>query len=67
MRLGVVEDKGDEWLTSIRKQLKLRNEASAEAEFHFKDIVIDLMSNVNLVHDFLDPFAESLNWRGWYA
>ena len=67
MRLGVDEDTGDGWLTSIRKQLKLRHKASAEAEFHFKDIVIDLMSNVNLVHDFLDPFAESLNWRGRYA
>ena len=67
MRLGVDDDTCYGWLTSIRKQLKLRHKASIEAEFHFKDIVIDLMSNVNLVHDFLDPFAESLNWRGWYA
>ena len=66
MRLGVDEDTGDGWLTSIRKQLKLRHKDSAEV-VHFKDIVIDLMSNVNLVHDFLDPFVESLNWRGWYA
>ena len=67
MRLGVDEDIGDGWITSIRKQLKPRHKASAEAEFHFKDIIIHLMSNVNLVHDFLDPFAESLNWRGWYT
>ena len=47
MRLGVDEDTGDGWLTSIRKQLKLRHKASTEAEFHFKDIVVVLMSNVN--------------------
>ena len=67
MRLGVDEDKGDGWLIRIWKELKLRHKASAEAEIHFEDIVIDLMSNVNLIHDFSDPFAESLNWRGWYV
>ena len=45
MRLGVDEETCDGWLTSNRKQLKLRHKASAEAEFHFKDIVIDLISN----------------------
>ena len=67
IRLSVDEDTSDGWSASIRKQIKLRHKASTEADFRFKDIVIDLMSNVNLVQDFLDPFVESLNWRGWYA
>ena len=62
MMFDVKLGQGDTWFASQRRVLKLSHKASAEAEFHFQDIGMNVISHVNFIHDFSmpDPFAKAM-------
>ena len=67
MRFDVDTDKGDRWCRRKLKPFQLVDLASAEVQFHFNDIGMNLMDNVHLIHDLSvpDPFAKSMEWRSF--
>ena len=66
MRFDVDTEKVS-WICTQRRRLGLEDKASAEAQFHFKDIGMNLMDNVHFIHDLsvADPFAKSMEWRSF--
>ena len=70
MRFDVNTEKVS-WICTQHRRIRLEDKASAEAQFHFKDIGMNCvcMDNVHFIHNLsvADPFAKSMGWRSLYV